>query len=602
MSDFYLDLRSIDKRTSAAAIAERMRYCSDMNAAIIEKPGFLLCVAAIGAQKLWGIYERKNPYILVAVSGRIAADASQWETARAVPGEGGLAAKIVYGAYAEQGIDAVTGLNGGFVVLLYDGARNTLYIVTDRSGSHPCFSHSRLNVFSSHPDILAYATGEQNNIDTGSVAEFIKTGRLSHPYTYYNALRSLDSGSVYTIPMSADSSHTIDKKRYFQFNFAIDHSRSEWDIAEEMKKSFTAAITRRTLPLFGQSAISLSGGLDSRAITGALPDRGRTWSFCFFDRENREFSVAKKVAQAAGMKFIPLKRTFDHYGDNAAQGIRIAGGMGDFGNNHYLGFRKALMDEGIENIITGFYCDYMFKGLVLDKVENKWLRRERLAPFRYESYMPMFTLGAPHDEAVLARLETVFPATLRNDKSPVARLEIERRRFFPLCYEPDHMETIVPLRVLGWYLPTIDNDLLDTYLKIPPSMKLNTSMYAKMVYLICGKKLSSIENVNTGARVNASPLEIMLLNNIGALRRKINVRRKPDIATEESWPNWEYYLNTSKKIRAMWGSKNDEFRDLLSKVTSVNPSSKSVEEFCGRERKLFLRLLTLKLWLENRIV
>lgn len=602
MSDFFLDLRQIDKRTSMARVSERMRYFGDINAATVERPGFSLCLASIGSQDLWGTYERKGPDLLIVASGRIAANAESWEKARAISGEGGLAAKMAYTAYSEKGLDGVTELNGGFLILVYDGEKKTVYLITDRSGSHPCFFHAGLGVFCSHPDILASATGEQAAIDPGSIAEFVKTGRLSHPYTYYSSLRALDDGSIYTIKVFPDKNAIIDKKRYFHFNFQIGHSRDEWDIAEELKASFKAAIVRRTLPLFGQSAISLSGGLDSRAIAGALPDPAGIWSFCFFDRENREFSIAKKVALAAGMKFIPLKRAFDHYGDNAAQGVRISGGMGDFGNNHYLGFRNRLRDEGIENIITGFYCDYLFKGLVLDKVENKWLRRERLAPFRLESYMPQFSLGTVYDEAVMTRLATVFPEKLRADGSPEARLEIERRRFFPLCYEPDHLETIVPLRSLGWYLPTIDNDLLATYLKIPPSMKLNTSMYAKMVYLMCGKKLSSIENVNTGARVNASWPEVMFLNNLAALRRKIKARRKPDIATDESWPNWEFYLNTSQKIRSMWTAKNDEFRGHISKITNPDVSLKSIETFQGMDKKFLLRLLTIKLWLENRFV
>jgi hypothetical protein len=244
----------------------------------------------------------------------------------------------------------------------------------------------------------------------------------------------------------------------------------------------------------------------------------------------------------------------------------------------------------------------VFKGLILDKEENKWLRRERLGDYREQTYMPLFRFGAKHDDGVAARLDALFPASLRTDDSPVGRLERERRRIFPLCYEPDNMETIVPLRVLGWYLPTIDNDLIDTYLKIPPSMKLNTSMYSKMVTLICGKKLSAIENINTGSRVNAHWIEVMIRQNANALKRKLLQRRKKTIASDESWPNWRYYLHNSGTIRGLWDSPAPELTDILVRAIGTNPLKRPIDDFTGREVKLLLRLLTLKIWHEKRIV
>ena len=602
MSDFYLDFRPREKRANIQEISERIRYFNDIAITIVEKESFSLCITHFGAQELWGIYENNANEMLAAVSGRIAADEQQWEEARTIKGNGGLCAKIAYQHYMERGTDGLTSLNGGFVALIHDGQKNVFFMVTDRAGAHPCFCHSTHPVFCSHPDILALATGESNAIDYVSIAEFLKTGKLSPPATYYTHIKALDEGTVYAIDTHTGRNPVIGKQRYFHFIFKTEHSRSEWDIAAELKDSFQKAISIRTLPHIGQTAVSLSGGLDSRAIAGALPDPSRIWSFSFFDKENREFSIARKVAAATGMRNIPLQRDYDHYGNHAEAGIKIAGGMGDFGSNHYLGFRDRFIREGIDNIITGFYCDYLFKGLVLDAIENKWLRRKRLSDFKLESYMPIFTLGTEYDDHVNARLNELFPPSLRTDGSPAARLEIERRRIFPFFYEPDNLEALVPQRTLGWYLPTADNHLLDTYLKIPPSMKLNISMYSKMVFLMCGKKLSSIENINTGARVNASLPEIMILNNLGALRRKISKRRKAGIATEDSWPNWRYYIVHSECIRHLWRTPQEGIRDIFKKVLGNDPLTMELEYFQNNEVKLLLRLLTIKLWFEKRFV
>jgi hypothetical protein len=578
-----------------------MRYFDDIAVETVVGDYFSLCVSYVGNRDLWGICERKDPDILVAIAGRIAADSPEWEAARAWTGTGGLAAKLVMKRYLERGEAGLTDFNGAFVIIIHDGRKKRIYLITDRTGSHPCFLHSRSAVFCSHQDILASSTDGGGTIDYISVAEFIKTGKLTHPHTYYSDIQAAEYGAIYSVAVQPDGTASVDKKRSFNFDFRIDHSRSEWDVAAELKESFKKAIGRRTLPLFGQSAVSLSGGLDSRAIVGALPDPNRVWSFSFFNKENREFSIARKVAAAAGMKLIPMKRSFDHYGDAAEAGLRIAGGMGDFASNHYLGFREPLRCEGVDNILTGFYCDYLFKGLILDKRINKWLRREQFSDFDYERYMPFFPLGTDYDDAVMARLSGLFPPTLRSDTSPAARLEIERRRIFPLSYEPDNMETLVPLRVLGWYLPTIDNDLIDTYLGIPPSMKLNTSMYAKMVTLLCGRKLTSIVNINTGARVNATWVENMIMTNLGSLRRKIFQRSDSGIETEESWPNWMYYFAKSGKIRSFRDRENAIFNDVLARVSALDLTHFQFDNLSDPQLKLWLRLLSIKLWLEHRI-
>lgn len=46
-----------------------------------------------------------------------------------------------------------------------------------------------------------------------------------------------------------------------------------------------------------------------------------------------------------------------------------------------LSFWEQFLALDIDNIVTGFYCDYLFKGLVLDKKVNKWIRRNKLADF-----------------------------------------------------------------------------------------------------------------------------------------------------------------------------------------------------------------------------
>jgi asparagine synthase (glutamine-hydrolysing) len=466
----------------------------------------------------------------------------------------------------------------------------------------PCFKADKGPydpVFGSHPDILAETCGLNQDLDVTSLAEFLISGKVSFPFTYYKRIRAVDYGAIHTIDVKGDRPIYESGRKYFEFNYSINPLVSEWELAVELGGAFKKAVNRRTLSLFGQTAISLSGGLDSRTILCCADNKDQIQAICFFDEENLEFRLARDIAREAGVKLIPFKRSFEHYGDNAEMGVRISGGMGDFGNNHYLGFRDAFLRTGITNLITGFYCDYLFKALVLNKKVNKFMRKETLTRFQYENYMPLFWFETKYSDEVRSRMDETFPKDVKNDTSDLGLLRIEQKRLFPLCYEPDNQETTIPQRVLGWFLPTIDSDIIDVYLKIPPRYKLNTSMYSKMVEIVCGKSISKIPNINTGARVNASWPELVYSGYMKALKKRFTTK-KPSIATEESWPNWLYYIDSSKLIESLWLHKNDVAKEIFIEVTGRDPYSTRIQDYKGKELKLFLRLLTLKIWLDQR--
>ena len=603
MSDFLIDFREKGRRSFSAAV-HSLQYYEDIKVRVFDYEKFTLVLSRPDDWNIWGPFQTMDKKILVALCGRIAMDGSEWEAAKSYTGiiDGGLACKAIYEKYRSGGINCLEDLNGNYVVLLFDGNTQRFYIIVDRCGMVPCFGagvNGNEMVLSSHPDILARVLAIDNDWDITSMAEFLITGKVTFPYSYYKGIRALDFGCIHAFDLGGKKGIHATKKKYFDFNFMIDPSLNEWNLAEQLALAFKRAVNRRILLMFGQTAIALSGGLDSRAILCAADDKKDIWTFCFFDEENLEYRIAKDVAKEAGVKLIPLKREFDHYGDSAEMGVRISGGMGDFGSNHFLGFRETLRNLGISNIITGFYCDYLFKGLVIDKVVNRFSRTEVLSTFRYETYMPLTWFDTPYSIQVQERFEEVFPEDIRRDESELGKLRIEQKRLFPLYSEPDHQETIIPQRVMGWYLPIIDNEIIATYLRIPPQYKLNTSIYSKMVAMQCGKQMSKIMNINTGARIDASKLELILCRYKTALRRRL-MSDKKSIATDESWPNWDYYVYNSRKIESLWMRDSKIAGDIFRQITGRNPFQKKISEYKGSELKLFLRLLTLKLWIEQR--
>jgi len=603
MSDFLLSFNKtcLDQDKIIAS----MRYFADIHVGVYDFEHIVLFLSRTDNMDIWGPYEATDGNLMIALAGRVTFENADWERARNVAGAGGLACKAIYNKYLAGGIRELEHLNGNFAVLVIDTEKSAIHLVTDRCGMFPCYAlmdDQQPVLIGSHPDIMATAMNMSQDWDLTSLAEFLMTGKVSFPYSYYRRIRALDYGSVHEIGLNQDSAFRLSSRKYFEFNYNLDHKRSEWELAEELAAAFRNAVTRRTSPLFGTTGISLSGGVDSRTLLCSTEDKSNIRTFCFADENNFEYRIAKEIAQTAGVKFIPLKREFDHYGDHAEMGVKISGGMGNFANNHYLGFRNDLRNHGIENILTGCYCDYFFKGLALDITKQRYMKIERLSPFKdtyYHTYLPLET---PYMPQVKQRLHHLFPDELRNDRSDLGRLKREEKRLFPISNEADNQMRLIPQRVFPWYLPIVDNDIVDVYLKIPPRYKLNASLFSKMAAIQCGKAIAKIPNANTGVRVGALlPITTISLYQ-RALAKRLR-RRVQGLATEESWPNWEYYIDHSKKIESLWMRNKDGARDLFRKMLDEDPYEKTLQEYKSSvDLELFLRLLTLKLWFEQRDV
>jgi hypothetical protein len=426
------------------------------------------------------------------------------------------------------------------------------------------------------------------------------TGKITPPFTNHRGVKSFKPGSIYQIDYSKLLGLHLQSEKYFEFQFNEHLNSSEDEMAEQLSHAFKTAVRKRTLSIFGQTAISLSGGLDSRTILCSAKENDSTWAFCFFDIENREYQIAKEIAKKLGVKFIPCKRDFDYYGDNAVLGAKISGAMGDLANNHYLGYRDHLIDLGIENILTGFYCDYLFKGLTLDKSPSKIFRHEKLSPFKYESYRPHVPISRKYGKEVYRRLDNLFPKDIQTSIDSKSKLAIESKRVFPLCYEPDNQETTIPQRVLPWYLPIVDNDIIDVYLKIPAKYKLNISMYSKMVHMQCKNLIPDIINANTGVKVNANKLHILYSKYINALKYRMRKHSKK-IATDGSWPNWEFYFKNSAKIKDLWTNDTQLTKDIYIEIMGYDAFKRDIRSFTGTEHELLRRIITQKIWLEQQL-
>jgi asparagine synthetase B (glutamine-hydrolysing) len=601
MGDFLLDFRPREQRDLRKA-AGFLRFFEDMRVEVFDEEDFGLVLTSSDDEALWGTHEAPDRTLFVALAGRIAVDPPEWAQARAVPGPGSLAGKIINRRYRTSGLPGVQNLSGNFVLLLHDRPAHTWFLLTDPWGLVPAFGSNRNDrprVYSSHPDALADATGQSRNWDLTSFAEFILTGRLTAPHSYYQKIQALAPGTVTAISTLQENQAEPTTRSYVCLTPRPEPDERVDELAEEFAGAMRRAVARRTQPALGRSAIALSGGLDSRTVLCSVASREDTFAFSCFDTENDEFLIAQAIAREARVKFIPLRRSPDYYSDHAALGARISGGMGCIASNHFLGFRQQLRDLGAANLLTGCYCDYLFKGLALNKRVHPLTTQESLAPFAFAYYAGRFQSTTELARAVQSRLTSLFPPELQRYHDTNTVLAVEQRRIFPLSYEEDNAERLIPQRTMGWYVPVADQELLQIYLRQSCAMRLNRRLFVSMVQKVCGPRLCRIPDANTGVSVDASPLAESLSCHARRARRLLARLHRPD-AADGSWLNWPHYVLHSRKLRSLWNTPNPEAFDIFRQVLGPDGFHPEIEAYRGRAVWLFLQLFTLKLWLDQR--
>jgi len=199
---------------------------------------------------------------------------------------------------------------------------------------------------------------------------------------------------------------------------------------------------------------------------------------------------------------------------------------------------------------------------------------------------------------VQQRLNDIVPSSLATCGSEDARLQIAAERTFPIWREGDNIQRLVAQRVFDWHSPAIFSEILDVYWRTPISARLDKSMFKKVVLQSITPEMRRIADNNTGLPIDASSFMLTAFRYRVALRRWIE-RHRHNVNTEESWLNWGFYLRNSQKIRELWCRTNPSARALIEEVTG-QPFSEDMDIYLGVSFHYFLRLLTLKLWAEQR--
>jgi len=210
-------------------------------------------------------------------------------------------AHICLQLYERHGDDFVTRLNGQFNVLVYDRADRSVKVFNDRLGYRPFYywCNDGLALFGLEKKAIFALLGRTPSFDPLGVLEFVTFGHNLDDRTLFAGVQAMPQGVVLEFKDCRATVRRYWRPAYEKRNLV----GSLEEGARELGSRLCRAVMRRADGA-RRYGISLSGGLDSRAVAGALAMiRGDVASFTFGPDDSPDLRYGRQLAERAGFSF-----------------------------------------------------------------------------------------------------------------------------------------------------------------------------------------------------------------------------------------------------------------------------------------------------------
>jgi asparagine synthase (glutamine-hydrolysing) len=437
--------------------------------------------------------------------------------------------------YGLHGLEFVEHLEGEFCVALVDPDQQRLCVATDPIGNYPIYwrvDHDG-GIFSSDLSALLKATPAAGHLNLRAVADYLTIGAVLGNKTLVEGVYALDPGTilVYDIRLATAALRPYVGLQTFFQNKVTDKRRYLEALQAEFERAVARA-TRAARPV----GLSLSGGLDSRAILGAIgADAKRLRTYTLGVEGCADQVIAADLAAIAGTRheFFRLDSAYlRDFLPNMARMVSITDGM-------YLshGLTEMLAIEFLDR--TGIEVLLRGHGGELAKAHLAWPLHTDPHVYTLRSSDELVRYLAPRANYVtpnLALSQVLTPAAAAAAGSGSADsfaqvlkdtvLSPSESCSFLYLRELNRRFTVPSLELfrtrVSVRLPYLDPLFLRVLLAAPPEWRDATEIHRRLTG--ANPKLLKVRNSNTGANADAGPLAEFVLDKANTLLKRMNVR------------------------------------------------------------------------------
>ena len=216
--------------------------------------------------------------------------------------------EVILELFSQLGNKFVEHLNGMFTIAIYDRTKKELSLFRDRMGIKPLYYYYDGTNFAFASELKSLKHLQQINkkINASAIRTFLHLGYIPAPYTAYNSIQKMESGSILTV-----ASDGITKNYFWSLNDKLSSNivSEEGEALKELEKLISESVSiqmRSDVPL----GVFLSGGIDSSLITAVAsslyPGKLKTFSIGFTESTHDESAYADLVASHLKTEHYPF--------------------------------------------------------------------------------------------------------------------------------------------------------------------------------------------------------------------------------------------------------------------------------------------------------
>ena len=276
-------------------------------------------------------------------------------------------ARGVVEAYLSRGKDFVKDLDGSFAIVIVDHEKGSAMVATDRGASYPVFKavdEDHLIFSDSVEEICSHLPGV--TLDRQALAQFLTLSFMLGDRTHFEEIKAVRPGTIVEVDPQLEAAES----KYWRL---VDHEPGPRVDAREALERFNMA-TRTAFELDETALVSLSGGLDSRAILSAcMPFKDRVRGYTFDPARSRDINVARIIRRRTGIQGSTRlidEQMLTRMPENAERMMRWTSGMVNFLAWSHLPEIYASECPGAGTHMYGIGGELMRCFCVLDGLEN----------------------------------------------------------------------------------------------------------------------------------------------------------------------------------------------------------------------------------------
>ena len=479
--------------------------------------------------------------------------------------------------------------NGSFSLLIVDFSNQTLSIIRDKFGVFPIFvseEHSIDDIqISTHPDILAVHSGNCS-LDKTSVAEFLADGYVSHPYTFYKEITSINPGSFLTLDYRL---RRVSQTQYFSCDSDLCYDFPS--LVDELSDALSSSIKRRSHAQYGKTGVLLSGGGDSRPL--ALNVTTKPDAFTSFSTKNREFQITRGITDRLKIKHHGIKRTNASNWVGLTKSPRYTGGMSTGGSATLM---DLLRDDSLlkmDNLLSGDYADWLLKDIAFNTMPitffGKKLPLNKFSKFSYHFYGGNAPIPSLQNR-IIDRRSSIFPSSTHNQTN-----DLQFRRIVPLSNEYTSSTRLFLQRTLPWESYLIDNDVIKCALRIPPDFKLNGQLHEQSLKKLC-HPIIDIPHASKGTRLGTNQYVTAFWMTLVMLQKKLGRNSQTHQAT---WDRPSDIMYSDQSLHNLFYSANPSSQKYITDIVGLDIFSLTLDEIYRIDYHLFFNVISFCAWLET---